>query len=226
MFSKKNIPILIVSAVLVALLAAIIALSFVSSVWLKDRNDFEYANVYEASSTTAYKQVGRNTEGNQKKQYDQLVDSFAKTRFSIMQGILEGRWTTSPRYLTQTNDDGVVEKYQAKKSEVTNYQAAQGQYLLELNYGLGSQRTLQIPNIREDRAEHGANDTITYDTLLFAIGDSNGEVAEVKVYAYEYDYFMGSPIDLEDRYVTPFYIYIQTTPLYKAVKDIAKGEVL
>jgi len=222
MFKKKNIPALIFAGLLVALLITIIVLSFVQNVFFKGiDNDYDTVLLYKSSQTKPETELPKSATGRQQQDREMFVDNMNKTGYSTMQAILEGRWNTKPKFLTYTDDDGTQKRVEAKAKEVLNYTAGADEYLIELRYDTVD------PN--GDRYEPQQivveGDTIKYDTIKFAISDSKGEVAQVKVYAYENEYFDGVFVDSEDRFVNPFYIYLNTNQLYTAITSILNGDI-
>lgn len=223
MFKKKNIPALIFAGLLIALLVIIGVLSFVQNTFLNNDSIKGYDNVllYRAASATTETQLPATSVGKQGQQQERFVQAMGKTNYSTMQAILEGRWNTKPKFVTWTNADGDEERYEAKAAEVQNYTAPSEQYLIELRYNTRDEQGKKIPP-REITVE---NQTIKFDTFKFAIGDSRGEVAEVKVYAYEEEFFIPGVPDADDRYINPFYFYLNTNQLYQTITSIFNNDI-
>lgn len=213
----------IVIAVVVALGAVILTLSLVKAKPLDFLEGYVRAEVYDKGNsgnriTVDFSEDVKilDTDTDVQKRIKQVkldmrnafVNGFDGTSFSVMQGILEGRPTSDKKILTEKVDgEDVYVEYDSNGIESGYVTPNNNQYRIVLHYG--EKKTTAV----EDK-------TITFDTAILFVGDTQNTIMSVQVLLYD-STIAGSETPEEEDYVAyPFTLNAIGSSLYNAVADI------
>ncbi|MCH5163400.1 MAG: hypothetical protein J1F36_00115 [Clostridiales bacterium] len=179
---KKSKKLIVIPVVIVAVIAvAVLVLSLIRVNPVMDNfGDFDRVNFLQSSDGNEYRS---DIE-------DKLASWLKDTDFSIMQGILEGKFSYAPT-LKKTTVDGEKENMTITAASVKAYGAIEGEYILKFYFSKvnGKYREITIDGT-----------TIKYDRMLLRLYESNGEIKEMECVPYiEYNIDNQSIEDVEDE---------------------------
>lgn len=164
------IPILVVAIIAVV----VIALSFIKVNPILDNFDgYSRIELLQSSSGSEYPHI---TEDGVDLTAKTLNEGIKTTNFSIMQAILEGKFSYKLKAkTTKVKEDGkeVTKDVTVDAATINSYGAAQGEYILKLYYD--KTQTLTV-----------GDKTIKYDMLLVRISESEGEIKDMDCVPYLY----------------------------------------
>lgn len=175
MKKKVALPVIITSSVVAALLIAVLVLSLISVNPLTGLLG-GYSNIEVYNVNTAYPYP---VTPDSKTEMDKAVKD---TKFSVMHGILEGRFVYSPKFKTVKNEDGDKERVSMNTADIKAVAADSSRYMLLFSYE--SPKTVKVQG-----------EEVTFDRAKIKVYDTAGEIEKIEVYAYLYDKINLSPSD-------------------------------
>ncbi|MDR0425635.1 MAG: hypothetical protein LBH24_00525 [Clostridiales bacterium] len=140
-----------------------------------------------------------------------------KSRYNVLQGLLEGKAGTALKFKTKKADDPdnagkqIDERVELKAEEVKDVRAGETTYKLEFSFA--ALRTVKV---------EGAE--IPYDRAIVLVHDSANEIDEVEIYFYQFLRIDNESDDeaIGSAYyrVYPVKMRILSTNLFNACKDV------
>lgn len=225
----KTITIIVSSSVLAVVLALILTFSFVNNAYLSKFAEFKYAEITVAENTDV---IGVYNIEADAARCQQLQKALKNTKFSVMQGLLEGKNSgnaTFSYFTADENNDGEDETYKTvvKKDELDSITASGDEFLLVLYFD--SAKTLTVTETKKhyqyasttETVKKGTKTEIKYDTVKMLVKTTNGEIEKITLYAYVFkDMALTDVEGAEYRYVAPISVNANGTKLYEALEDL------
>ncbi len=103
-----------------------------------------------------------------------VKDGLNSSGFSVMQAILEGKFSYKPSISVKRNADGEKEPVTVTSSAIRSYVQDEGGYMIKLFYD--DTQTIKVDG-----------KSIEYDQMILLINESNGEVRDMICIPYCYD---------------------------------------
>ena len=199
---QVKIPVIVLSAVVGAILIAIIVMA---SVVIRPMKPFmEYDMVYAETADTQI------PNGTLLSEHKQTVDTnLKKAGFSVLRASMEFVYSYGPKFETAKDADGNeydVELTIAQAKSKCN--ATADAYRFEL--GFNTMHTFTV-----NKTE------VQFDTLVMQVKNTGSELEWITVYLYRSDLDGAQSVEAEDYRVKPILMRMNTTPLYLALGEIA-----
>lgn len=140
--------------------------------------------------------------------------------FSVMTGILQGKWDYSYNFLRNKKD----KKIEVKASDIKNLRSKEKGYMIELVYD-------EIPvadgklDLKKAQKLQVDGETVYFDRIIMFVSDSDGSVGTLRFYPYIRarldNQAEGDDLSSESYVITGVSVRADTTDAYAALKKLA-----
>lgn len=197
---------LIVVLCIVALLAvAILVLSLVKVNPVDELDGYNRVEVYDLSSTNREPELDADLSAK-------LNNGLDETRFSIMQGILEGKVSGKFTFKTEAEEEGGEEtRVEYSDADIEAVAATATAYKLEFVFD-------EVKTVEVEGEE------VKFDRAIVLVSDSANEIGSLEIVFYQYA-MVGNEAEDEETSseyykVSPVVVNANTTSLYAALAEI------
>lgn len=198
MKKRVALPIIITSGVLALIVIAVIVLSVVFVNPLKNvLGGYESVSLYN-EDTASYYPSNDDTVAK-------MNEGVEGTKFSVMHAILEGRFSYSPKFKTEKDDDDNDVKSKLTIAGVRNLSPESGKKMLLFTFS--EKKTISVQG-----------EEVTFDRAKVLVYDTNGEIERIEIYPYLQEKLDVTPTD-SYYYCYPIIIWSTTGKLMDAVGD-------
>lgn len=211
---RANIVMFVVIGIAAFVLVAIAVLSLVSVNPMSDIKRPERYEFYDADSS---EMLGAGDSKPQSSIYSALDGM----EFSVMTGILQGKWDYSYGFMRNKSD----KKIEVKASEIKGLRAKEKGFMVEFVYS-------DIPvvdgklDLKKAQKLEVDGETVYYDRIKMFITDSDGAVGMLRFYPYIYarldnQAYENDDLSSESYLITGVTVRADTTNAYAALKKLA-----